>query len=130
MGKGKVQHGQVVFGFFSPADEQVAVAVEPGVGTFNNPAPGTLPGLFSLNLLATRPNVRRVAMGGCHGPYFVLIVARVQAQVLLHIGLVPGLTDRGHGRRLARQRAIGQLHVVPIGPVEHDPDGNALPLNL
>ncbi len=61
-----MEHGEVVFGLFGPADEQVSKTVEPGVGAFHDPTPGFLARFFGLDFFATRPNVGRVAQGGEH----------------------------------------------------------------
>ncbi len=51
----------MVLVLLGPADEDPAVAVEPGVGRFNDPAPGAPAGRANLlgDLLAARADMRR-----------------------------------------------------------------------
>ncbi len=97
-----MEHGQVIFGLFGPADEQVAEAVEPGVGPLDHPAAGFLARFFGLDFFAPRADVGRVAVGGDDFPYLGEVVARVQAQVLFRAGrpvrVAGGFGRRGHAR--------------------------------
>ena len=99
------------------------------MGAFDYPAPGPLPRSFCLFLLAPGAEVGRVAVGRHDAADLVVVVTRIQAQVLLHIGRVPRLTRRDHGWWLASQRTIRPFQVVPIGPVQFDADGQALRLD-
>src|SRR5665811_1742807 len=56
----QLQQGEVVLGFLRPADEQGAVAVQPGVAGFDDPAPGAPAGgpELELDLLAAAADVR------------------------------------------------------------------------
>jgi hypothetical protein len=42
-----MEHGKVVVGMFLPADEEATEAVQPGVGTLDDPASGAPPGFLS-----------------------------------------------------------------------------------
>jgi hypothetical protein len=120
-----MKHGQVVFGLFSPANEQVPKAVEPGVGPFHNPAPGFLARFFGLDFFPTRANVGRVAQVGQQFAHLFRGVAGIQAQPLLPAIRPVGLSGRfGQGWH-ARQGALHQLHVVAVGPVKHQPHRDA-----
>lgn len=124
-----MQLSQMVVWFFRPANEQVPVAVEPRVvGALDDPTAGAFAGLFRLFFRAPAPDVGRVAVGGNDLAHWGRAIARVQAQVLLGPGRRPCLPGGLHGERLARQRAFRQLHIVSVGPVQHQPDGNALGL--
>lgn len=125
-----MEHGQVVVGFFGPTNQQVAVAVEPGVGAFDDPAAGALPGLPGFCFFAPAPDMGRVAVGRDDFAHLLAIIARVQAQVLLGPGRRPRGSGLLHGGRLAHQCAFHQFHIVPVGPVKHQADGNALGLGL
>ena len=96
-----MQHSQVVLGFLGPSDEQVAEAVEPGMGALHHLAPGFLASLPGLGLLAARPDVGRVAERGHHGAYLLVVVARVEAQAGRCTRRLLGLSGRFSGRRQA-----------------------------
>jgi hypothetical protein len=57
---GEVEQGAVVLGLLAPADQDRAVAVEPGVGGLDDPASGTVAGVAALvfAFVATRADVR------------------------------------------------------------------------
>ena len=74
-----MKHGQVVFGLFGPADEQVPEAVEPRVGPLHDPAPGFLTRFFGLDFFPAGSDVGRVAEGGQRFAHLLRGVARVQA---------------------------------------------------
>ena len=116
-----MEHGQVVFGLFGPPNEQVAEAVEPGVRPLDDPAPSLLARFFGLGFFAPRPDVGRVAQRAHHFSHLVVIVARVQAHVLVvagrPVGIAGGLSCGGQ----ATQGAFRQLHVVPVRPLQHQP---------
>lgn len=98
-----MEHGQVVFGLFSPSDEQVPEAVEPRVGTLDDPAAGFLARFFGLDFFPTRPNVDRVAQSGQRFAHLLRVVARVQAQALR-----PALRPVGPAGGLGNGRHAGQ----------------------
>ena len=100
------------------------------MGALDNPAPGALARLFGFLFLAPSPDVGRVAVGGDGLAHLGRIVARVEAQVLLGPGGFPRLPGLLNGGGLALQGALQEFHVVPVGPVEHEPDGDALGLGL
>jgi hypothetical protein len=60
---GELQQGEVVLGFLRPADQQGAVAVEPGVAGFDDPAAGAPPWArtFELEFVAAAADVGAVA---------------------------------------------------------------------
>jgi len=131
---GEVHQAEVVEGLLLPADEQAAEAVEPGMGDFNDPAPGGMAigvtgrgqGLGGAGL---GRDVRDIAVGAGRVPTGVIVVAPIQAQLrtlrvrgvcrdgrdldhegieqgieLLHVGAVGPGHDAGHGYA----RALGQ----------------------
>jgi hypothetical protein len=60
---GELEQREVVLGFLRPADQERAVAVQPGVAGLDDPAAGmpSRRGLFELDLLAAAANVGCVA---------------------------------------------------------------------
>ena len=120
-----MEHGQIVFRLFGPAREQVAEPIEPRVRALDDPTPGFLTCLFSPGFFPTGSNVGRVAQLGHYFPHLGVVVARVQAQVLVLAGRPVGVAGGLGGRRQTAQRAFGQLHVVPVSPVEHQPHRDA-----
>ena len=84
----ELEEGEVVFGFLRPADQEGAVAVEPGVAGFDDPTAGTPSrcGSFQLELVAAATDV-----GGVAAPCYELVdpwvgVAAVQAEALRMVG--------------------------------------------
>ena len=84
-----------------------------------------LPACFAF-FRAPASDVGSVAVASDDLAHLGRFIARVQAQVLLDPGRHPRLAGGLHGGRLARQRAFRQLHIVSVGPVQHQPNGNAL----
>ena len=120
-----MKHGQVVFGLFGPANEQVPKAIEPGVGPLHDPASGFLAGFFSLDFFPTGADVGRVAQVGQQFAHLFRSVACIQAQPLLPASRPVGLSGRFGLGRHARQGARYQLHVVAVGPVKDQPHRDA-----
>jgi len=60
---GELEEREVVLGFLRPADQECAVAVEPGVAGFDNPAAGapSRDGSFERELVGAAADVRGVA---------------------------------------------------------------------
>lgn len=121
-----MKHSEIVFGLFGPPDEQVAKAVEPRVRALHYPAAGFLARFLRFLFFSARTDVGRIAPFGHEFAHLLIIVAGVQAQMGLLAGRPMGLLGRFGRRRQARQRTLGQLHIMPIGPVEHQPDGHPL----
>ena len=63
---GELEQGEVVLGFLRPADQERAVAVEPGVTGLDDPTPGAPSRcrLFELSLVDAAPEVGAVAASG------------------------------------------------------------------
>ena len=63
---GELEQREVVLGFLRPADQERAVAVEPGVAGLDDPAAGapSRRGALQLELVAASADVRGVAAGG------------------------------------------------------------------
>lgn len=118
-----MKHRQIIFGFFGPADEQVTKAVEPRVRSFHHPATGFFARFLRLFFFATRSDVGRIAECRHDLPDLGVGVARIQAQVRLLARCAMGLLGRVSGRGQTGQRAFCQLHVVPVGPVQDQADG-------
>ena len=116
-----MKHSEVVFRLFGPADEQVAEAVEPGVGALYDPAPGFLAGFFGLDFFASGPDVGGIPKLGHYLAHLSIIVARVQAQVLLVARRPVGIAGSFGRRGQATQSAFRQFHVVPVRPRQHQP---------
>lgn len=81
---GELEQGEVVLGFLRPADKECAVAVEPGVAGFDDPASGApfRSGSFELELVAAAADVGGVAASGCELVDPGVGVAAVEAQTL------------------------------------------------
>lgn len=109
-----MEHGQVVFRLFSPAGKQVAEAIELRMRALHDPAPGSLTRFFSLRFFAAGPGVGSIAKLGYYLTYLGVVIARVQAHMLVVAARPVGVAG-GFGRRWhTRQRAFGQFHVIPF----------------
>src|SRR5438093_6364587 len=82
---GELEEGEVVLGFLRPADQERAVAVEPGVAGLDDPAPRapSRSGSFELELVGAAADVRAVAATGCELVDPWVGVTAVQAEALL-----------------------------------------------
>ena len=82
---GELEQGEVVLVVFGPADEDGAVAVQPGVGGLDDPPPRAPVGFADAcgELLATRADVRREAVLDRERADRRGVVGAVQAQPLL-----------------------------------------------
>ena len=93
---GELEQGEVVLGFLRPADQERAVAVEPGVAGLDDPAAGApsrrCP--FELELVAAPTDVRGIAASGSELVDPGVGVAAVEAQTLRLRGGRVGPTDR------------------------------------
>ena len=92
-----MEHSQVVFRLFGPANEQMTKPVEPGMGALDHPAAGLLARFFGLDLFASRSDVGRVTEGGHHFPHLGVVVARIQAKPLPGAARQMGLPGRFSG---------------------------------
>ena len=106
-----MQHGQVVFRTFLPANQYPPKTVQPTMCPLNHPAAGPESGLITqgLGLFTTRPNMQRVLklLGKCC--HFVTDITCVQTQVLSMI--------RSHLRsfdRYAHQCRFHQAQVIAL----------------
>ena len=116
-----MEHGEVVFTFLFPSDEQPAEAVEPAVGALDHPAAG-LDAVFALGggLLAAASDVggkTQLVKEDAHG---VGIVGLVHAHPLGPIlgGIGPFDGNAGEGR-------LDQGHIVPVGAGDGNAEGQA-----
>jgi hypothetical protein len=93
---GELKLGEVVLGFLRPADQQGAVAVEPGVAGLDDPPPRSpsRPGSFELELVAAATDPGGVAAAGCELADPRVAVAAVQTQRLRTLGRRLGPLDR------------------------------------
>jgi hypothetical protein len=94
-----MKHGQIIFGLFGPADEQVTEPIKPGVCPLNDPAVRFLPRFFGLYFFPPRADVGRVAQGRHNFAHLLVVIARVQAQALLATRHQVGLPGRLSGGR-------------------------------
>src|SRR5438034_5933779 len=85
---GELEQGEVVLGFLRPADQECAVAVEPGVAGFDDPAPRapSRSGSFELALIGAPADVGGVAAAGCEVVDPGVGVAAVQAEAVRLLG--------------------------------------------
>jgi hypothetical protein len=112
----------VVLVLLGPADEDPAVAVQPGVTSLDDPAPGAPAGDAELlgDLLATSTDVRRQLVGGDGVADFLVVVCLVQADALRALWSRLGTLDRDRV-----QRVLQQLVVVAVRAVVIEPDRDA-----
>jgi hypothetical protein len=115
----------VVLGFLRPADQDRSVAVEPGVGAFDDPASGAEAGLAGEQLLlfAARADVRGEAELAGEFVDLVVVVGRVEAQALR---TPPGRLGPRDRDRLDR-RSSKQM-IVAVGARVGYPDRDAATL--
>jgi len=83
-----VEEAEVVLGLLRPADEECAVAVEPGVAGLDDPAPRAPSrcGAFELELVGAATDVGAIAAAGCEVADPGVGVAAVEAQALRVLG--------------------------------------------
>jgi hypothetical protein len=115
----------VVLGFLRPADQDRAVAVEPGVGSFDDPAAGSEAGLAGecFLLLAARSDVRGEAELAGEFAHLAVVVGSVETETLR--------TLQGRLRALDRDRLdrrAGKQMVVSVRAFVGYPDRDAAPL--
>ncbi len=81
---GQLQQREVVLGLLRPADEQGAVAVQPGVGGLHDPAPGAPAGDVELerDLLAAAADVRSKSVAGEQLATLAVVVGCIVAEAL------------------------------------------------
>jgi len=81
---GELKEREVVLGFLRPADQQRAVAVEPGVAGLDDPAAGapSRRAALQLELVLAPADVGRVATRGCELADPGVGVAAVETQTL------------------------------------------------
>ena len=93
---GELKQGEVVLGFLRPADQERAVAVEPGVAGFDDPASGAPAGsgAFHFEFVAASTDVRREAAADREFVDPRVGVAAVEAQGLRLLGGRLGPPDR------------------------------------
>ena len=93
---GELEQREVVLGFLRPADQEGAVAVEPGVAGLDDPTPRSPSrrGSFELELVAAATDVGCVAAAGCELVDPRVAVAAVQTQSLRTLGRRLGPRDR------------------------------------
>ena len=97
----------MVLGFLRPADQQSAVAVEPGVACLDDPATGapSRGGSFELELVAAATDVRCVAAAGSEFVDPRVGVAAVETETLR----TARLTARAVGSEPSRASGLGAL---------------------
>jgi hypothetical protein len=120
-----VQHREVGVGAFLPAGEDAAEAIEPGVGSLDDPAAGAEAGL-PLDRLCFLPAAadvggERELLGQLAD--LLVVVGGVEAEPLRKLRRRVGPLDRD-----ALERVAGQLVVVQVRARWRDPDRDALTL--
>src|SRR3954447_8237491 len=124
-GAGEVKQGEVVGGFLGPADQDGTEAVEPGMGTLDDPAPR-----FGLDMalgpgfLAAAAQMQREAEFLGQSARLVIVEPLVETEMLW---AVRGWL--GPGYRKGFEGLAHQLVVVAIGAVDHHPEGHAAPIS-
>jgi hypothetical protein len=114
-----LEQGEVVLVFLGPADEDPAVAVEPGVGCFDDPASCAPSGDVELvgDLFAAGTDVRRELVVGGEVVALAVVIGLVQAEALWRLGGRLGSLDRDRV-----ERRLQELVVVAVGTVVCQPD--------
>jgi len=122
---GELEEREVVLVFLRPADEDRAVAVQPRVARFDDPAV-CLPvgvGGFEVDLFAAGANVRRQLVVDDEAAAVGVVERLVQAQALRCFGGRFGTLDRDRV-----ERALQEEVVVAVGALVVEPDRDALRL--
>ena len=116
---GELEEREVVLGFLRPADQEGAVAVEPGVAGFDDPAARSPAGhvSFQPQFFTARTDVRAVVAGDNELADAPEVVASVEAQPLR----APRCRLWSRYRDRVERRGQ-QLHVVAVGTVMRQPD--------
>jgi hypothetical protein len=93
---GELEEREVVLGFLRPADQEGAVAVEPGVAGLDDPAAGapSRSGSFQLELVGAAADVGGVAAAGGELVDPGVGVAAVETEALRLLGRRLGPPDR------------------------------------
>src|SRR6266487_747955 len=93
---GELEQGEVVLGFLRPADQERAVAVEPGVAGLDHPTAGapSRTAAFQFELVVAAADVGRVAAAGRELVDPWIGVAAVETQTLRVVGGRLGSIDR------------------------------------
>ena len=115
----------MVLGFLRPADQDRSIAVEPGVGSLDDPAAGAEAGLAGkrLLLLAAGADVRGEAELARQFVDLIVFVGAVEAEALRAPPGRPGTLDRD---RL--DRGPGKQVIVSVGAFVGYPDRDAATL--
>ena len=122
---GELQQGEVVLVLLGPADEDRAVAVQPGVAGLDDPASGAPPGgaELVLDLLAAGADVRREVVVIDQIADLGVVVGLVQADALRSLGGRLRALDRDRVERGLQQLVIVAVRALMIEP---DRDSRAL----
>lgn len=112
----------MVLVFLGPADEDAAVAVQPGVGGLDDPPPGSPPRSADLlgDLLAAGTDVRREVIAGNQAAGLGVVIGPVQTDTLRRLGRRLGTLDWDRV-----QRALQQLVIVAVRTLVVEPDRDA-----
>src|SRR5262249_55129778 len=120
-GRGEVHEGEVVLRLLLPPDEQLATAVEPRGRPFDDPSARLCPVPARAALLAATANMRDVAATAAGVFGIRVVVAFVQAEMLLGVGRGPHdarvqqLADRFLVRPIRRSEGNGDGHPGAVG---------------
>jgi hypothetical protein len=119
---GELQQGEVVLVLLGPADEDRAVAVQPGVAGLNDPASGAPSGgaKLVLDLLAAGADVRCQLVVIDQIADFGVVVGLVQADALRLLGGRLRALDRDRVERRLQQLVIVAVRALVIEP-DRDP---------
>ena len=112
-----MQQSQVAgFGLFE-ADQQFAVAVEPGVSSFHHPSAGfgVWVSIFQQPLFGARFHAKIVAVLSGDLANWIADIARIQTQILLAVQRSLRTLDHDLG-----QSSIQKLRVVDVGAADGD----------
>ncbi len=119
-----MQKSDVIFGLLVPPNENAAEAVHPTMSTLYNPAPSSFLGVLfeRLSFFASRPDVGREAEFLQRVAHFVVVIALVQAHMLLLLfGRLRAIYHDALNRR------PHQLHVVAIGAIGRQTNRHTVP---
>ena len=124
-GTDEMKEAEIILDLLRPAHQHIPEPIKPTVRALHHPA-SRLEASALLDLLgffAASADMRRVAELNDQLADFIEVIPLVEAQVLTPVSPNPWPLD---GQ--ARQRRFDQSHVVAVGTVDYQAEGNAAPV--
>lgn len=125
MAKDKMRQSDIIFCFFFPANQNPSKAVQPTVGSLNNPVSGLLFGVCSqlFCFITTCFYMRSIAKLLNKLPHLIEIIFLIKTQMLTVIRSCFRALHKNAGDRCPRQ-----FHIVLVCAFNGKPKGNACPI--